>query len=248
MPVVFVHGVPEASAVWDLLLAELGRDDVVTLSPPGFGAPVPAGFGATSDDYLTWLTGELERIGGVVDLVGHDWGGLHVQRLAATRPDLIRSWTSDVAGLADPDYVWHDIAQIWQTPVKGEELIDDMFSRPVEDRAEQYVTLGMTPAVAHACAAAGGPEMGRCILALYRSAVQPALTIWGRQLEEADRRPALVIGPTDDPFTGGPTLVHRSARRLGAREAVLDGLGHWWMQQDPARGARAIAGFLADLG
>src|ERR1700709_990815 len=91
MPVVLVHGVPETAAIWDPMLAELGRDDVITLSPPGFGAPAPGGFGATSDDYVTWLTGELEQLSGPVDLVGHDWGGGHAARLATARPDLLRS-------------------------------------------------------------------------------------------------------------------------------------------------------------
>jgi pimeloyl-ACP methyl ester carboxylesterase len=59
MAVIFVHGVPETAAIWHPLLAELGRDDAITLSPPGFGAPVPGGFGATSDDYLAWLTAEV---------------------------------------------------------------------------------------------------------------------------------------------------------------------------------------------
>ena len=88
--------------VWDPLRAALGRDDIVALSPPGFGAPVPDRWAATSDDYLAWLIGEIEALDGPVDLVGHDWGGGHVQRLAATRPDLIRSWVSDVAGIFDP--------------------------------------------------------------------------------------------------------------------------------------------------
>jgi hypothetical protein len=35
--------------------------------------------------------------------------------------------------------------------------------------------------------------------------------------------------------------------RLGAQEVVLEGLGHWWMLQDPARGAAAVAGFLDGL-
>jgi hypothetical protein len=39
-------GVPDIDAVWRPLRGALGRDDVVCLSPPGFGAPVPAGFGA----------------------------------------------------------------------------------------------------------------------------------------------------------------------------------------------------------
>ena len=112
----------------------LGRDDVVALSPPGFGAPVADGFGATSDDYLAWLVAELEALDGPIDLVGHDWGGGHVQRLAATRPDLIRSWVTDIAGAADPEYVWHDMAQVWQTPGDGEAFVEAMMTMPNGDR------------------------------------------------------------------------------------------------------------------
>ena len=82
MTVVMVHGNPETAAVWGPLLAELGRDDVVTLSPPGFGAPIPDGFGCTVGEYRDWLADELERMDGPVDLVGHDWGGGHVVNVA----------------------------------------------------------------------------------------------------------------------------------------------------------------------
>ena len=247
MPAVFVHGVPETAAIWAPMLAELDLADAITLSPPGFGAPVPDGFGATSDDYLGWLAGEIERIGGPVDLIGHDWGAGHVMRLATARPDLIRSWCIDLAGILDPGYAWHDLAQVWQTPGEGERLVRDMFEAPVADQAAALVGLGMRPAAAQACAEAAGPQMGRCVLALYRSAVQPALTTWGQEFEAAERRPGLVIIATADRVVGTPEQAQRAAQRLGARQAVLDGLGHWWMQQDPGAGARAIGEFLATL-
>ena len=247
MTLVFVHGNPECASIWDPLLAELGRDAVVALSPPGFGAPVPDGFGATSDDYLAWLVGELESIGGTVDLVGHDWGGGHVARVAATRPDLIRSYAVDLFGCIAPDYVWHDMAQIWQTPGDGEALVDAMMSAPIDDRVAGYVGVGMTPDVARACAEAGGDEMGRCILALYRSAVQPKMADWGRELVAAERRPALAIVATEDPYTGGKDRVLQSAARVDAQVALLDGLGHWWMLEDPARGAAALRDFVDQL-
>jgi pimeloyl-ACP methyl ester carboxylesterase len=209
---------------------------------------VPDGFGATSDEYRDWLIGELEVIDGPIDLVGHDWGGGHVQRVAAARPDLLRSWVTDIAGAADPEYVWHDMAQVWQTPGNGEAAVATMAGLSVEERAAAYGLVGMTPDAARACAEAAGEEMGRCILALYRSAAQPAMAQWGRELEAAERRPALVIIATDDPYTGGEELARRSAQRFGAEVAVLEGLGHWWMLQDPAAGAVALNRFLDTLG
>jgi len=249
MTVVLVHGNPETAAIWDPLIAALGRDDVVTLSPPGFGAPVPDGFAAHSDDYVAWLAGELEALQdrAPIDLVGHDWGGGHVQRLAATRPDLIRSWVTDIAGCADPEYVWHDMAQVWQTPEAGEAAVAGMAATPHDALVEGFGALGMTDAAARSCAAAATPAMGRCILALYRSAAQPRMSEWGAELERAERRPGLVVIATEDHYTGGEVLARRSAARFGADVAVLEGLGHWWMLQDPAAGAAALSSFFAGL-
>ena len=63
MTTVFVHGVPETSAIWHDLVAALDRPDVVSLSLPGFGTARPPGFGASMDEYAAWLAAELERIG-----------------------------------------------------------------------------------------------------------------------------------------------------------------------------------------
>jgi pimeloyl-ACP methyl ester carboxylesterase len=115
MAAVFVHRNPETAAIWRPLLGALGRRETVTPSPPGFGAPLPADFGATSDDDHAWLVARLETRNDPVDLVGHDWGGGHVLRLAGSRPDLIRSWAIDITGCFGPDCVRHDNAVAWQT-------------------------------------------------------------------------------------------------------------------------------------
>jgi pimeloyl-ACP methyl ester carboxylesterase len=247
MPIVLVHGNPETDAIWDELRGHLGRTDVVALSPPGFGAPVPEGFAATSDEYVSWLAGELAAIAGPIDLVGHDWGGGHVLRLVSTHPELVRSWATDIAGCFDPAYVWHDLAQVWQAPGAGEEAIAQMVATPPVQRAQRYEGLGMTPDVAARVAAACDAEMGRCILALYRSAAQPKMAEWGADLSKARSRPGLVIIPTEDHYTGGEALARRTAERAEARVARLDGLGHWWMCQDPRRGAEVIRSFVASL-
>jgi pimeloyl-ACP methyl ester carboxylesterase len=164
------------------------------------------------------------------------------------RPDLVRSWASDAVGLFDSEYVWHDLAQVWQTPGDGEELVNTMLGGTVEDRAEQMAALGIPMAIASLIAAAQGPEMGRAILSLYRSARQPAMAEAGRALETATARPGLSLLATEDPYIGSDELRRRAADRAGARTTVLEGLGHWWMVQDPVRGAAALTGFWETLG
>lgn len=244
---VFVHGNPETAAIWGPLLAELGHPDTVTLSPPGFGAPVPDGFEPTADAYAAWLASELEGLGGPVDLVGHDWGGGHVMRIAMDRPDLIRSWVMDIAGCFAPDYVWHDMAQVWQTPGAGEEFVSGMASMPLSDRAAMLESLGMTPDIARAVGEANDDTMGRCILSLYRSAAQPAMAQLGESLGAAAARPGLVLIPTEDEYTGGEARARWTAEQAKAEVSVLQGLGHWWMIQDPSAGAAALQKFWSSL-
>jgi pimeloyl-ACP methyl ester carboxylesterase len=248
MTILLVHGNPETAAIWEPLVAALGRDDVVRLSPPGFGAPLPDGFSATYLAYRDWLEDELEGFDDPVDLVGHDWGGGHVMNLVMHRPELVRSWASDVVGLFDPGYVWHDLAQVWQTPGDGEQLVDAMFGGTVRDRTERMVALGIPPDIAEPIAAAQGPEMGQAVLLLYRSARQPAIAEAGRALENAAGRPGLSLLATEDTYVGSDELRRRAAERAGARTEVLDGLGHWWMVEDPARGAAALTRFWETLG
>lgn len=243
MPAVLVHGNPETTAIWRRLVPELDRDDVVTLSPPGFGAPTPEGWTATRAEYTGWLIAELEAIGEPVDLVGHDWGGGHVMAVAMTRPDLLRSWCIDVAGIFHPDYVWHDMAQLWQTPEVGEETVQAMIGGDLASRVGNYEALGMPTDVATELANATDETMGRCILALYRDAAQPALSELAAQLPSAAARPGLVIVASEDTFVGTEEMARHSATQAGAAVVVLEGVGHWWMLQDPAAGAEALHGF-----
>lgn len=247
MTIVFVHGNPETPVVWEPLLEELGRDDVVLVSPPGFGAPLPDDFSLTPVGYRDWLEAELSRFEEPVDLVGHDWGGGHVVNLVMHRPDLVRSWVSDVLGIFDVDYVWHDLAQVWQTPGAGEELIESMLGGTATDRAARLAGVGIPAATAAKLAAGQDDSMGRAILALYRSAAQPAMAEAGRNLEKAAQRPGLAILAGEDHMVGSDEMRRRAAGRAGARVEVLDGLGHWWMLEDPARAALALTRFWGTL-
>jgi hypothetical protein len=68
---------------------------------------------------------------------------------------------------------------------------------------------------------------------------------WGADVAGLRSRPGLVIIPTDDSYTGGEALARRTAERTDAQVAVLTGLGHWWLCEDPRRAAAAYGSFIA---
>jgi hypothetical protein len=80
---------------------------------------------------------------------------------------------------------------------------------------------GIPASAAGAVAAGQGPEMGRALLALYRSVPEGTLVERGRNLPAADR--------------------------ADARAVDLDGLGHWWMLQEPTRSAAVLPDFWDSL-
>jgi pimeloyl-ACP methyl ester carboxylesterase len=239
MPAVFVHGVPETPVLWDPLRELLARDDVIALQLPGFGCARPDGFGATKEEYVAWLVATLEGIDGPIDLVGHDWGGGFVVRLVSTRPDLVRSWVTDAAGLGNHDFEWHEFAKIWQTPGAGEEFFDAQLALSPEEQAGVFEAFGVPHERALKMAGLDR-TMADCILDLYRSATDVGHE-WAPDFHDIPK-PGLVLVPSDDAFLSkdGATAA---ATRAGATVAALDGVGHWWMLQDPARGVSVIEEF-----
>lgn len=239
---VLVHGNPETKDVWDPLvdaLEKLGETDIVRLSPPGFGSPVPEGFGGTREDHKTWLIAELEKFQKPVDLLGHDWGAGHTYGVAASRPDLLRSYTADCAGLVHPDYDWHPAAQVWQTADEGEKSIADIIALNGDQLVELF---GVPSKLAPTMAANLDATMGDAILKIYRSATQPEMKNLGAKLSAAERRPALLIHATNDPFVP-PEMVFEVAKMVDGEILTLEGLMHWWMWEDPKQAAEGIKAF-----
>ena len=217
-PLVLVHGNPESAVIWGPLIGELGRADAVVLSPPGFGVPAPRGFDSSTTTYRDWLASQLELFRAPVDLVGHDWGGIHVAALAMSRPDLIRSWASDALGVFAPDYLWHPRAQVWQQEGPGEASVQELWGGDLEQRLAVTSALGMTGRMAERVAAGMDPEMGRAVLKLLRSARQPAMAEAGRLLPSAAQRPGLALIAVDDFERASGTLVqHEWAARNRAQ-------------------------------
>jgi pimeloyl-ACP methyl ester carboxylesterase len=242
--IVFVHGVPETAALWDKLRAFLQRDSVA-VSLPGFGCARPAEFAATHDAYVAWLCDEIGRLGPPVDLVGHDWGAALTYRVARAHGDLLRSWAADSAQMVHPDYEWHEVARVWQTPGEGEAFMEAYLSLTPEDAAAVFERDAVPHDDAVQLAAATDETMASCILDLYRSALPNPYSNWDVPWAATPAR-GLVLNPTEDPF-GVVTMVEAVAEVLGAKIETVDGLGHWWMLQDPPRAAALLERFWASL-
>jgi len=225
VPVVFVHGVPDTGQVWHRVVALIDRPDVVVVDLPGFGTPRPDRFAATKEAYVDWLAERIAELGQPVDLVGHDWGALLVQRVASIHPDRVRTWAAGGA-VVDPTYEWHDVARLWQTPEVGEQV---MAALRGEALAAALAGAGAPREDAEAAAGRVDDEMSACILALYRSAVHVGEE-WDAGLD-AITAPGLVIHGSRDPYVP-PSFAERLAARTGAPAHLLD-CGHWWELERP---------------
>jgi len=230
---VFVHGVPDTPRVWDGLISRLSRNDVVTLSLPGFGCPLPAGFSATKEAYMEWLLGRLAALPRPIDLVGHDWGALLVVRAVSLVPDAARSWAAGGAPL-DREYVWHQAAKAWQTPGMGEKV---MAGLTPEALGAALVAAGVPAEDAARAAAQVDATMKQCILKLYRSAVD-AGEEWEDDLTRISA-PGLVLWGEKDPYASvefGARLAHRTRARFASFPECL----HWWQLERPAEVAAEL--------
>ena len=232
MPAFLVHGVPDTHHLWDGVRKHLSRSDIIAPDMPGFGRDAPSGFDSSKEAYVDWLIGEVESVGEPVDIVGHDWGALLVERLVSVRPDLVRTWAAG-AGAIDETYVWHPIAQMWQTPGVGENVMQGMTTEAI---VPAFVNDGMPEAVAKEIAARIDDRMKAAILPLYRSATNVGKE-WGPALDGV-KKPGLVICGEKDQYMS--TDFHqRLASRTGAELVTLPG-GHWWPVEFPKDAAEAL--------
>lgn len=242
MTALFVHGVPETTVVWQALVDQLERDDVVLLGLPGFGSPLPDGFEPTMYAYADWLAAELAAFD-EIDLVTHDWGALLALKVLADRPANVRSWATD-AGDLGADFKWHDLAQLWMTPGEGETFMDGLVDGSAADRAALLAGAGVPEAGAADMAEAFDATMASAILTLYRSSADIG-NEWGPGVDSI-RGPGLVLESMKDPFRNAGR-ARRLADRTGATVVELPDEGHWWMLDSPERSARALSEFWAGL-
>jgi pimeloyl-ACP methyl ester carboxylesterase len=230
----FLHGVPDSAAIWRPLIQALGLQEGDYIAPtlPGFDDALPSGFAATKEAYVGWLLHQMEALvaqHGPIDLIGHDWGALIIQRAAMLRPEWVRSWVV-MNAVIEPEYRGHRLARIWSTPIVGEIFMS--VARPGRI-ARSLIDAGVPSDVAHEEAAQWAmADKRRAILQLYRSADGLSFKDnWAKDIGKLPRNGALIWGE-DDPFV--PLAVaERFSNLAGYPLYVVAGASHWAVAAKP---------------
>ncbi len=236
MPVLFVHGVPATSRLWQPIISLLDRDDEIEAPDlPGFAAEPPTAWVANKEHYVDFIIERLEALharGGPVHLVGHDWGCLLALRVASLRPELLRSVAAG-NGPIDPHWPLHMLWREWMIPETGEQLADKLGAdNPMRDT---LVRLGFTEDDADHNAFTY-PGNARRIMELYRSAVNIG-TEWADDLARIVIPSMLIWGERD--LIVPVEIGRRMATRTGSEFIMLDA-GHFWPYQQPQAALQAL--------
>ena len=96
--VLCLHGFPQHHTCWTAVAERLAAAGARVVAPDQRGYS-PAARPLEVEAYaLPHLVADaiamIESLGGLVHLVGHDWGGVVGWQVAARRPDLVASWTA----------------------------------------------------------------------------------------------------------------------------------------------------------
>ncbi len=138
------------------------------------------------------------------------------------------------------DYIWHDTAQAWQTPDIGEQIVAGMVAKADQDFIDRWYERGVTPTVAALIKSHVNDDMAHCILALYRSAAQPALANVGKLFTTAAPPNGLAIIAPNDHFCGTVQDMSQVATSVNAITATIADAGHWWMCSHPSLAASIL--------
>jgi pimeloyl-ACP methyl ester carboxylesterase len=257
--VLCVHGMTGDATNWTDLMAELTPEfDAVAVDLPGSGfSPPPSTRRGYSITELAQTVIELiEELGresgreGPVHLIGNSMGGAVSVRVAARRPDLVRTLTLVSAAL--PDRRPHRQTAhfpVIALPGLGMRLIRQFARLPAEDRIAGVLrTCYYDPAKVHpARVALAVAELRRrdglgydvevvasAARALVTETFRPhAFSLW-RDAERL-RMPVLVLFGDHDQLVS-PRLAVRAVRAFrGGRVIVLPGTGHLGQMEHPAK-------------
>ncbi len=237
-PLLFLHGFEGHPGDAPFLCDLAQRHQVIAPEMPGFSGSMQ-GAGELQDivDYALFYRRFItEEVGGPVDLIGHDLGGMLAAEVAAFSPHLVRRLV-----LVDAYGLWldeHEIPDVFvQTPAALRELLwaqpeqaEAVEQRPTSGEEVDPATQALNVQQDRAIAAKflwAVPERGLAKRLRYVEA--PTLLVWG----ERDR---LIPAAYAQAFQR--QLAH-------AETAVIPGAGHLPMLEQPEAFLSAVERFLA---
>jgi haloalkane dehalogenase len=248
LPVLLIHGYPEASLMWRGMLPALAESGRRAIAPdlPGYGDSPLSGSGTWEShvDALERFRRDLalERVA----LVVHDWGGLIGMRWACDRAGVAGALVASGTGFFS-DGKWHGLGEALRTEGAGESVVDaidrDGFAAMLRQTGRGFEDA----AIEEYWKAYATEEQRRAHLALYRSGDFAKLAPYEGRLA-ALGIPTLILWGERDTFApvGG---AHRFHRQIPDSKLVLvEDAGHFVFEDDPARCAREVVAFLDESG
>jgi pimeloyl-ACP methyl ester carboxylesterase len=245
--VLCLHGFPQRATSWTAVAERLAAAGARVVAPDqrGYspGARPPAVEAYALPELVADAVAMIESLGGLVHLVGHDWGGVVGWQVAARRPDLLASWTA----VSTP----HQAA------------LDELLARDPAERERFAYIRGLRDPRAEEQFAAGGWWRLREIYGgrvpadrveddvrfFQQPGVLTAALNWYRAMHpsySADLGPAAVPtgyvwGSADVAF--GPAAAAATEHYVGGtyRFVPLEGASHWLPDEAPDAVADVIA-------
>jgi pimeloyl-ACP methyl ester carboxylesterase len=225
--IVFLHGVPDTSEMWQPFIQALSGDyRVIAPDLPGHGrSELPPGFDFSLDSMAQWVDDVLTAAGvqWPITLVVHDFGGHYGLAWAVKHPERVARLVISNTNFFS-DYSWHISAKIWRTPLLGElsmkSISEGMYVKAVrkaaplltEDYARSMYEHGMRQ-----------PAQRQHVLKLYRASDSARFKGWEDKLRELTARiPTLVLWGDADPFAS-PTV----ADKFGGQVVHYPQFSHW---------------------
>jgi pimeloyl-ACP methyl ester carboxylesterase len=245
--VVLLHGFPERSTSWREVAPLLHAQGFRTLAPDQRGYSPGARPRRRRDYRSAVLTADvaalIERVGGPVHLVGHDWGAAIAWSVATSRPDLVRTLTAFSvphptaylrAMLTSRQAVSSWYMYFFQLP----RLPERTLSRP-SGRGERWLAEGgLTP-----------PDLERFRAEIVEDGALRGGLGWYRAMAMLDRSqlgrrvtvPTTMVWSDQDAAISRPG-IDGCARYVAApyELVVLEGVDHWIPTHAPQAAADAV--------
>lgn len=267
-PALYVHGLGGSSQNWtDLAGLLAGRVDGQALDLPGFGRSDPATrytVAAFADLVIRWIEGAGR---GPVHLLGNSLGGAITVKVAATRPDLVRTLTliSPAMPFLNPRRSLQGqflplLAVPWATRVAArlladvspeqmtDRMIEAVFADPrrvAEQRlAEAVEETRLRYTVDHYLDAYLRTMRG-LVTSFLRAYLPGDGSLW--QVAAEVRAPTLVIGGRQDRLVDIRVAPQVARTVPDSRLLMLDGVGHVAQMEVPRLVARAVVALLDEV-